>query len=156
MPAYSRGELSVEAYLLRILAALCEKAGGELRIRGELVDRAGESTTLTKEWDSKTTELVLRIEQTSYREIFRVNPEKNASKVAAAQPEGRILDPLDRTIFREGLDTPKAPAKPISTAEDDERLANLEKALRKRRLAAMLQEEIRRAARESIQEGKRT
>src|ERR1035437_3232817 len=76
MSAYNRGELSLEAYLVRILAAMCRQSGGEIRIKGELVDAINEPTTLLKDWDSRTQELVLRTHLGTFGEVFRVTPEK--------------------------------------------------------------------------------
>src|SRR5579863_1432697 len=105
MAAYSRGDLSLEAYLVRILAALCRQNGGELRIKGELVDSINEPTTLLKDWDSRTQELVLRTHMGSFGEVFRVVPEKQPTKeVIAADPirkqpeESNLFTPQGSTL----------------------------------------------------------
>jgi hypothetical protein len=138
--AYNRGDLSVEAYLVRLLAALCRQAGGELRVRGELVDAVGEATALLKSWDPKTQEVVLTTTLGSYGEVFRVVPEKQATapqRIALSVP----LPP--------DADSP-APPPPRSSAsllDESERLAALEIKLKKRRVASMLADELARRRR---------
>jgi|HubBroStandDraft_2_1064218.scaffolds.fasta_scaffold00006_19 hypothetical protein len=131
MSAYNRGELSLEAYLVRILAALCRQNGGELRIKGELVDAINEPTTLLKDWDSKTQELVLRTHMGSFGEVFRVVPEKQPTKeVIAADP---IKKSEDLPLFTQKGST-----------LDDEKLKKLETDLTRRRVAAMITEDLKR------------
>ena len=137
MSAYSRGDLSLEAYLVRILAALCRQAGGELRIKGELIDVIDQPTTLLKDWDSKTQELVLRTHMGSFGEVFRVVPEKQPTKeVIAADP-----------IRTQQAEIPFNPAPKGSTLSDD-KLADLEKTLTKRRVVALLKEELKQRQRQ--------
>jgi hypothetical protein len=136
MSAYNRGELSLEAYLVRILAALCRQNGGELRIKGELVDQINEPTTLLKDWDSKTQELVLRTHMGSFGEVFRVVPEKQPTKeVIAADP-----------IRREAEQPTFFPQK--GSTLDDEKLQKLERELTKRRVASMISEDLRKRQRQ--------
>lgn len=135
MSAYNRGELSLEAYLVRILAAFCRQNGGELRIKGELVDAINEPTTLLKDWDSRTQELVLRTHMGSFGEVFRVVPEKQPTKeVIAADP---IKPEQQRDLF----------AAKGSTL-DDEKLQRLERELTKRRVASMISEDLRKRQRQ--------
>jgi len=136
LSAYNRGELSLEAYLVRILAALCRQNGGELRIKGELVDAINEPTTLLKDWDTHTQELVLRTHMGSFGEVFRVVPEKQPTKeVIAADPIKREME--QPTLF---------PAK--GSTLDDEKLQKLERELTKKRVAAMISEDLRKRQRQ--------
>lgn len=136
MSAYNRGELSLEAYLVRILAALCRQNGGELRIKGELVDAINEPTTLLKDWDSSKQELVLRTHLGTFGEVFRVIPEKQPTKeVIAADP-----------IRKHQEEIPFQPPPKGSTL-DDEKLASMEKTLQKRRIASLLKDELAAARR---------
>jgi hypothetical protein len=134
LSAYSRGDLSLEAYLVRILSALCRQNGGELRIKGELVDAINEPTTLLKDWDSRSQELVLRTHMGSFGEVFRVIPEKQPTKeVIAADPIKKQQDerPLDLPFRQKG------------STMDDEKLTDMERKLTKRRIASMLSEELK-------------
>ena len=131
MSAYNRDGLSLEAYLVRILAALCRQAGGELRIKGELIDVIDQPTTLLKDWDGRTQELVLRTHMGTFGEVFRVIPEKQPTKEVIA------ADPLKKQPIEE------APLfKPVGSTLDDTKLETLEKTLSKRRIARMMREEI--------------
>ena len=131
MSAYNRDGLSLEAYLVRILAALCRQAGGELRIKGELIDVIDQPTTLLKDWDGRTQELVLRTHMGTFGEVFRVIPEKQPTKDVIA------ADPLKKQPIEE------APLfKPVGSTLDDTTLETLEKTLSKRRIARMMREEI--------------
>lgn len=134
MPAYNKGNLSIEAYLVRVLAALCRQNGGELRIKGELVDTVGEATALMKSWDTVKQELVLTVSMGSFSEVFRVVPERQTSpqlvlpNIPTEQPEP----------------TKDQPSRVGSTFLDDDKLNTLEKKLQKRRIASMLADEIKR------------
>ena len=149
MSAYSRGELSIEAYLVRLLAALCRQNNGEVRIKGELIDTIGEPTTLVKSWDTGAQELVLRVGVGSFVEVFRVNPEKQAQResVAAPRQAPAVRDPLAR-IFKD--ETPKpvngetAEFLPKGSTLDDERLVGLERQRAVTRAAALIKDELRR------------
>jgi hypothetical protein len=136
MPAYVRGELSVEAYLVRIIAALCHQSGGTLRVKGELVDTIGEATALLKSWDSKTQELVLTVNMGSFGEVFKVIPEKQSSKQQVLFTPQPIV---------EGEPSATEPNRHGSTIDDPERIVNLEKRLRKVRFAAGLKDTIARS-----------
>jgi|ERR1035437_3346015 hypothetical protein len=129
MSAYNRGELSLEAYLVRILAAMCRQSGGEIRIKGELVDAINEPTTLLKDWDSRTQELVLRTHLGTFGEVFRVTPEKQPTKEVIA------ADPLRKQAQAE--EPLPIPFQGASTLNDG-KLADLEKVLDKRRVARKL------------------
>ncbi len=136
MSAYNRGELSLEAYLVRILAALCRQNGGELRIKGELVDAINEPTTLLKDWDTRTQELVLRTHMGTFGEVFRVIPEKQPTKeVIAADPLRKEAE--QPTLF---------PSK--GSTLDDEKLQKLERDLTRRRVASMISEDLKRRQRQ--------
>ena len=161
MSAYNRGDLCVEGYLLRILAALCRKHGGELRVSGEEVDRVGEPTALTKEWDSKTQELVLRVESVTFREVFKLTPEKQpvrerVTAPSAPAPNGHAVDPL-AGFFREAAPAtdPVDKSRSVSTLEG-ERLVELENKLKKIRLKRMFQEEIEANRRKAAQQERTT
>ena len=132
MPAYLRGELSLEAYLVRILAALCRASGGELRIKGELVDSINEPTTLLKDWDTKTQEVVLRTHMGTFGEVFKVVPEKQPTKEVIA------ADPIRRQEER----PMELPLRPKGSTLDDGKLADLEKMLDKRRITRKLAEDL--------------
>jgi hypothetical protein len=134
MPAYLRGELSIEAYLVRLLAAACRQNGGELRLKGELVDTPGDSTALMKTWDEKKQEIVLTVSMGSFSEIYRVTPEKQISKQ-------QVLFPTQPGTESEPL-IEKQPSRHGQTL-DNPNLDAIEKTLQKRRVAAMLKEELR-------------
>jgi hypothetical protein len=142
MSAYNRGELSIEAYLVRILAALCRQNSGELRVKGELIDTIGEATTLLKSWDSAKQELVLTVAMGSFGEVYRVVPERQAQKeVIAPRPapsNGQTVDPLDKLFNPETREF----ARKGSTLEDNEKLTDLENKLKRRRVARMVAEEL--------------
>jgi hypothetical protein len=156
MSAYSRDGLSVEAYLARLLTAIIRQNGGELRIKGEIVDMVGEPTAFIKEWDKEKQEVVLRCGVGSFVETFRVVPEKPTgpqTQIPAAAPaNGHAVDPL-AGFFREAAPAtdPVDKSRSVSTLEG-ERLVELENKLKKIRLKRMFQEEIeanqRKAARQ--------
>jgi hypothetical protein len=131
LSAYNRGELSLEAYLVRILAALCRQSGGELRIKGELVDAINEPTTLLKDWDSRTQELVLRTHMGSFGEVFRVVPEKQPTKEVIA------ADPIRKAEDQPNLFAPKG------STLDDEKLKKIETDLTRRRIASLISEDLK-------------
>ena len=139
MGAYNRGELSVDAYLVRILAALARQNGGELRVKGELIDMIGESTTLTKYWDSAKQELVISASLGMFTEVFRVIPEK---QTPPAQVRPQVVDPVTRPqqppVQQEEEFLPKG------TTLDDPRLAEMERARNIRAAATLLRTELER------------
>lgn len=129
MPAYNRGEASLESYLVKIIAALCKNNGGEIRIKGELIDVIDQPVTLLKSWDTSTQELVLRTTMGSFTEVYRVIPEKQPTKeVIAADPIKKMQQELPLPLTASSL--------------DDGKIAELEKTLSKRRIARMMREEI--------------
>lgn len=132
MPAYSRGNASLESYLVKIIAALCRQAGGEIRIRGDLIDVIDQPVTLLKDWDSRSQELVLRTHLGSFGEVFKAIPE--------AQPTKEVItaDPIRKQA------EPEATVRPSGSTLDNEKLADMEKKLQKRRIAAMLSDELKR------------
>lgn len=151
MSAYNREGLSVDAYMVRLVTAIVRQNGGEMRIKGEEIDRIGEPTALIKEWDSVKQEVVLRAGQGSFVEVFRVTPERQtgpqtavSAQAAAPPPNGSSVDPLSR-IFRdrepEPFEEPKEKSKVGSTL-DNEKLAEMENTLRKKRVARLLADEM--------------
>ena len=146
MSAYNRGELSIEAYLVRVLAALCRQNGGEVRIKGELIDTIGEATTLTKYWDSTKQELVLQATLGMFGEVFRVVPEKQAARPMPTT----AVDPL-ASVFRDAPPERATPAPeflPKNNTLDDERVAEIERTRRVRQAAAVIRDELARNNRE--------
>lgn len=144
MSAYSRGDLSIEAYLVRIIAALCRQNGGEVRVKGELVDTVGDATALLKSWDSAKQELVLTVNMGSFGEVFRVIPEKQGSKQPvpiSAPGNGQTFDPLEKLFTPAATGPAKEAPRAASILDDPERLDRLEKTLQKRRIARMFQDE---------------
>lgn len=156
MSAYSRGELSVEAYLVRIIAGLCRQNGGELRVKGEIVDTVGEPTALLKEWDSKTQEIVLRTGVGSFTEVFKVIPERQVRQtipVPPATPRREVFDPLQKIFKDEGFAKPNgadgvAEFLPHNSTLDDERATRLEHDQKIKRAAALIREELNRRRRQ--------
>lgn len=145
MSAYSRDGLSVEAYLARLLTAIIRQNGGELRIKGEIVDMVGEPTAFIKEWDKTSQEVVLRCGVGSFVETFRVVPEKPTgaqTQIPATPPaNGHTADPL-AAFFRESVPTTDPAEKTRSgSILEGEKLVEIENKLRKRRIARMFAEE---------------
>jgi hypothetical protein len=136
MPAYNRGEASLESYLVKIIAALCRERGGEIRVKGELIDVIDQPVTLLKSWDSSSQELVLRTTMGSFTEVYRVIPEKQPTKEVIA------ADPLKKEPEQSGL----FPVK--GSTLDDEKLQKLERDLTKRRIARMVAEDLRQKQRQ--------
>ena len=137
MPAHSRGNLSLEAYLTRILAALAKRNGGELRIKGAEVDAVDNTTNLMKDWDPKRQEVVLRF-STPFSEIYRVAPERPAQRET----------PVHAPPIEQG-ELPLSIPRRSSTVDDNEKLARIVNNLNKRKIARMIvdeQAERRRAA----------
>ena len=146
MSAYNRDGLSIEAYLVRIIAALCRQAGGELRVKGELVDSVGDATALLKSWDSAKQELVLTVNMGSFGEVFRVIPERQTAKqpVPISTPtNGQTFDPLDKLFTPTPPEPSREHPRAASTLDDTERLSKLESTLQKRRIARLFEEEMR-------------
>jgi hypothetical protein len=141
MSAYSRGDASLENYLVKIIAALCKMNGGQLRLKGELVDMIDQSVMLMKHWDSLSQELVLTTNTGSFPEVFIARPEKQPAKEVIA------ADPIRRQAQEEIPLT--LPLRPRASTLDDERTALLEKKVDKVRLARKIREEIDAANREA-------
>jgi hypothetical protein len=138
MPAYNRGEASLESYLVKIIAALCREHGGEIRVKGELIDVIDQPVTLLKSWDSASQELVLRTTMGSFTEVYRVIPERQPTKeVIAADPLRKQAEAEQPTLF---------PGK--GTTLDDDKLQRLERELTKRRVASMISEDLRKRQRQ--------
>ena len=135
MSAYERGALGINGYLLRILTAIVRQNGGELRVKGELIDSIGEPTALIKEWDHKAQELVLRSGMGSFVEVFTLNPERQAPVRQAPAPE----DPL-AAVFK---DSGKSFTPKTSTI-DNPNLAELERKRAVAHAAALLKDELMR------------
>jgi hypothetical protein len=134
LPAYNRGDLSIEGYLVRILAAICRQNGGEVRIKGELIDTPGDATALLKSWDSRSQELVLSTSMGAFSEVYKIIPEKPGQRELFVQ----------RPVEREETQPPANGGAHRSVVPDDAKLNELEKTLQKRRIAAMLKDEMRR------------
>lgn len=118
---------------MKIIAALCKQNGGQIRIKGELVDVIDQPVTLLKEWDSQTQELVLSTHMGTFAEVYRAIPEKQPTKEVIA------ADPL-----REKTPEPAPMPNKRASTLDDEKLKGIETTLTKRRVAAMLADEMRR------------
>jgi hypothetical protein len=116
---------------VRLLAGIVRQAGGQLRVKGEQVDRVGESTFLIKEYDPATGEVVLRSGMFSFAEVFRVNPERQIPVAQLPPPQ-----PVDPLVNREFL--PKR-----NNVDDQARVADIERKQRVARAAAILREELR-------------
>lgn len=101
MAGHTRGDLTPASYFERYIACLVRKSdSGELRVSGAEFDKlTNEATTLTFYWDSAAQEIVVRGARAEELVIdtFRVNPENSAQRT---QPQSRIVDPLDKTLFR--------------------------------------------------------
>lgn len=108
--------------------------GGEIRIKGELVDVIDQSVTLMKFWDSATQELVLTTHMGSFPEVFIARPEKQPTKEVIA------ADPIRKQVQEEIPLT--LPLRPKASTLDDERAASLEKKVDKLRLARKIREEM--------------
>lgn len=132
MSAYDRGNLSPEAYLVRILAGIVRQNGGEVRIKGENIDHIGEATFIIKEWDATKQELVLRAGMHDFSEVFRVNPEMQRAQMPQRQP----VDPLTRLPAEEFL--------PKRSTLDDDRVAALQRQKEVAQSMAVLRDELAR------------
>lgn len=118
-----------------MLAAICRQMGGEIRIKGELIDTPGDSTALMKSWDATKQELVLSTSLGTFSEVYRVTPEKQ-------NQQHNVIRPIEREEQRPPANG-EAP-RTGSTLLDDEKLKDMERTLLKRKIGAMLTEEIRR------------
>lgn len=138
MSAYEQGNLSTEGYLVRILAGLCKAAGGELRVKGELVDDVGGATTIITDWDSEKQELVIRAPLGKFSKVFRLTPEKQDVRQVIA-PATRVPEqsPQQETLFTKS-----------ANMMDDGRSSNQEKVQARRALAALIKQGIENAKRE--------
>jgi len=147
MPAYARGDLTIEGYLLRILTAIVRQSGGELRVKGELIDCVGEPTAIIKEWDQAKQELVLRSGMGSFVEIFKLNPEKQTH--AETPRPVTAVDPLAKMFRDEAAQIDKTFTPKTSTV-DNPNLAEMERKRNVVRAAAILKDELRRRTQEAI------
>jgi hypothetical protein len=133
MPSFDRGSLSEEGYLTRVIAALCRNNGGEIRVKGELVDIAQQSPTrVVKYWDSATQEIVfLCPPANSFTEVFHANtvaqPTKDREIRQPAPPEDAVQ--VTRTT---------------NTLDDSARLDKIDLELRRRKTLSAVAAEIRR------------
>lgn len=116
---------------MKIIAALCRERGGEIRVKGELIDVIDQPVTLLKSWDTSSQELVLRTTMGSFTEVYRVIPEKQPTKEVIA------ADPLQKNA-----DQPSLFANKGSTL-DDKKLHDLERDLTKRRVARMIADDLK-------------
>jgi hypothetical protein len=137
MPAYSRGDASLESYLVKIIAALCKERGGEIRVKGELIDVIDQPVTLMKSWDSASQELVLRTTMGTFTEVYRVIPEKQPTKEVIAADPIRKQVPEEPNLFA-----------PKGSTLDDQKLTELERQLTKRRVASMISEDLKKRQRQ--------
>jgi len=137
MPAYSRGDASLESYLVKIIAALCKERGGEIRVKGELIDVIDQPVTLMKSWDSISQELVLRTTMGTFTEVYRVIPEKQPTKEVIAADPIRKQVPEEPNLFA-----------PKGSTLDDNKLTELERQLTKRRVASMISEDLKKRQRQ--------
>jgi hypothetical protein len=159
MPAHNRGELSLEGYLLRVLAALCRQSGGELRIAGAEVDRVGEATSLIKEWDADRQQVVLRVETIGFREVFRLTPEKQPPQVVMRPAQ--VVDPIARTATpAQTQPTAEAPIgddylPKRSLLDEDERLIKLAKERKLAKGVAAIRAHLRQKEAERLKEQER-
>jgi hypothetical protein len=144
MSAYERGSLSPAAYLERVLSGLVRQAGGELRVKGELVDMAGEATRLVFTWDRTKQEVIIRganAEETII-DVFKVNPEQPKP----ASTPSKVVEPL-QNLFRDAPKPPNGAAEeflPKGSTLDDTRLVGLERQKALARAAALIKDEMRR------------
>jgi hypothetical protein len=129
MSAWHKGDGSEHDYVMRVLAAIIQQAGGEIRVKGELIDRA-DPTLIWKKVDLAKQELVLEL-GTAFSETFVVSPAKSGDFVAAAPAASR---------------SPETRAKSSiggAGSWDNPRLNELEKEQMKNRLKARVAEELR-------------
>jgi hypothetical protein len=141
MPAYSKGDASLESYLVKIIAALCQQNGGSIRVKGELIDVIDQPVVLKKDWDAKKQELVLTANLGSFTEVFIARPEKQPSKEVIA------ADPIRKQV-EEDREIPFDKIRTKGSILDNEKLAQMEATLQKRRIAALLREDMARNARQ--------
>lgn len=116
--------------------------GGEIRIKGELVDVIDQSVTLMKFWDSSTQELVLTTHMGSFPEVFIARPEKQPTKEVIA------ADPIRKQVQEEIPLT--LPLRPKASTLDDDKAVALEKKVDKIRLARKIREEMDAANRAGV------
>jgi hypothetical protein len=151
MPAHDRGSTKLDAYLVRILAAVVRRAKeGELRVKVEDVDAIDEGCILVKDFDSTTGELIFRT-GSRYNEVYKVLPEvpcqtktttilgsspsPPATPMASPSPSESAGDPEEQIRrSRERL---------ASTLKTNEELAQMEKQYLQRRVAAQVRQELK-------------
>lgn len=128
--------LSSNGKLIRILAALCRRSGGELRIPLDEVDTPGDPTQLDYFRDRATQEFIVRTakENEVLIESMRLTPEVVRPATTAVATPAPI--PINQPVPEGGF---TASSKGLS----EEQLASIEKSLQKRRVAALLREELR-------------
>jgi hypothetical protein len=137
MSAYNPEGIGTEAYLTRIISAICKQSGGTVRIKGELVDAVGESTVFTTEWDSSKQELVLTAPIGTHVRVYRVVPENQRVKEVIAADPIRKQVPEEPNLFA-----------PKGSTLDDNKLTELERQLTKRRVASMISEDLKKRQRQ--------
>jgi len=142
MPAYNRGDEKVDAYLVRILAAIVREHGGELRVKGHLIDEVNEATTLIKEWDKEKNELVLRSGMHSFTEVFRVVPTRPEARETVTQTHDPLIP---------GIPKHENPTRSTSTV-DNPRLAELERKRAVAQAAATIRQELDRRGKMNLNE----
>lgn len=133
MPAHSSTGQKPEAYFARILAALAMAAGGTLRVKASDMDLIDKETVLVKDYDSATQEVVIRI-GSRFNEVYRVQPEVGTPW----QPTTKV----DTTETSTRTTPPPSAHQPVATP-DNQKLADMERVLLKRRVARLYAEDLR-------------
>lgn len=131
MPPLDTSPQAVVRYLTRILAAMCQENGGEIRIPRKELRRVEDETSrqlLTEDVDTEKDELVLRF-GSKHSAVYPVEPECLTPK--AAQPTTTVS-----TQGSQPISTPSS-RKPMSP----DQLLKLEKNIRARRVEATLKQE---------------
>jgi hypothetical protein len=98
-----------------------------------MIDMIDQPVTLLKDWDCKTQELVLRTHMGTFGEVYIAMPETQPTKEVIA------ADPIEKQE-----QTMELPFRPSGSTLDDAKLSEMELTLKKRRVAAMLQDEMKR------------
>lgn len=161
MPAHDRGNAKLEAYLVRILAAIVKNAGGELRVKASEVDVIDERTILVKDYDSDAQELVFRC-GSAFNEVYRVSPEaplcqtmkSSLSPVSGtasipSRPESSPSESTKEDAQRD-QEIRSTQDRLMSTLKTNADLADMEKKYLQRRVAAQVREEMKRRAQSEL------
>lgn len=157
MPAHDRGATRLDAYLIRILAAVVKRTkDGELRLPAEAIDGIDENCIVIKDFDSKTGDLVFRT-GSRFNEVYRVTPEVPAwqTKPTTSRNLSEIPEPIrpgtaeedprvQRTNPNLAQEMREREERLAATLKTNEDLANLEKKFLQQRVAAQVRQELRR------------